>query len=178
MPPLYWKETSCSFPGRSSLKAISSPRFKKAMVCNRSRTVRATNSVPSEAKMSVSGQNVTEVPEVRVRAGVSPVTESLLFTLPPSTNSIPWRLPLRSISRINRLDRALTTDTPTPCKPPDTLYPSPPNFPPACRTVRTTSAALLPLCSPDGYGSTGIPRPLSSTRHPPSANKVTEILVQ
>ena len=31
----------------------------------------------------------------------------------------------------NHSERALTTDAPTPCKPPETLYPPPPNFPPA-----------------------------------------------
>ena len=28
-----------------------------------------------------------------------------------------------------------TTDAPTPWRPPDTLYPPPPNLPPACNTV-------------------------------------------
>ena len=37
---------------------------------------------------------------------------------------------------------ALTTEMPTPWRPPDTLYPSPPNLPPACSTVSTTSAAV------------------------------------
>ena len=54
----------------------------------------------------------------------------------------------------------------------------PPNLPPAWSTVSTTSAADLPLCGPDGYGSTGMPRPLSSTRQPPSASRVTTIRVQ
>jgi len=34
-----------------------------------------------------------------------------------------------------------TTETPTPCSPPETLYVSLSNFPPACSTVITTSAA-------------------------------------
>jgi hypothetical protein len=34
-------------------------------------------------------------------------------------------------------DKAFTTDAPTPCRPPETLYPPPPNLPPACRIVNT-----------------------------------------
>ena len=43
---------------------------------------------------------------------------------------------------------------PTPCKPPETLYPPLPNFPPACSIVNTTSTAgipalwLIPTASP------------------------------
>ena len=44
--------------------------------------------------------------------------------------------------------------------------------------MSTTSAALLPLCSPEVNGSTGMPRPLSSTRQPPSASSVTPMRVQ
>ena len=32
----------------------------------------------------------------------------------------------------NSIDEAITTETPTPCNPPDTLYESWSNFPPAC----------------------------------------------
>ena len=38
-------------------------------------------------------------------------------------------------------ERAFTTETPTPCRPPEIRYPSPPNLPPAFRVVRTTSTA-------------------------------------
>ena len=37
--------------------------------------------------------------------------------------------------------------------------------------MSTTSAALLPLCSPEVNGSTGMPRPSSSTWQPPSAQQ-------
>ena len=47
--------------------------------------------------------------------------------------------PSRHTFTSTRVESALTTETPTPCRPPDTLYPSPPNLPPACRMVRTTS---------------------------------------
>ena len=56
-----------------------------------------------------------------------------LYTLPP------WQ-----ISTSSQLERAFTTDAPTPCRPPDTLYPPPPNLPPACRIVNTTSTAGIP----------------------------------
>src|SRR5699024_10974629 len=53
--------------------------------------------------------------------------------------------------------KALTTDEPTPCKPPDDLYEPDENLPPACKTVKITSAVGRPLeCMP-----VGIPRPLS-----------------
>ena len=42
------------------------------------------------------------------------------------------------------VERAFTTEAPTPCRPPDTLYPPPPNLPPACRRVNTTSTAGIP----------------------------------
>ena len=49
---------------------------------------------------------------------------------------------------------------PTPCRPPDTLYPSWSNLPPAWSTVMTTSMAGLPSLA---MTSTGMPRPSSST---------------
>ena len=102
------------------------------MTCSRSTTVWARNSTSS--KMLGSGQNVTVVP-VRPR-GALPVTVSLPWGFPPSANSMTWWSPSRSISRSSRVDRALTTELPTPCRPPETLYPPPsPNFPPAWRTV-------------------------------------------
>ena len=39
--------------------------------------------------------------------------------------------------------------------------------------LATNDDPTYPVCGPDGYGSTGKPRPLSSTRQPPSGNKVT-----
>ncbi len=54
-------------------------------------------------------------------------------------------------------------------------YPPPPNLPPACRTVSTTSTAGLPSLS---TMSTGIPRPSSMTRTPPSASRVIDDLAR
>ena len=73
------------------------------------------------------------------------------------------------------LERAFTTETPTPCKPPETLYESLSNLPPAPILVITTSSAETPsfLCR-----STGIPRPLSSTVTEPSSLIATPIVSQ
>ena len=40
----------------------------------------------------------------------------------PLLNSVKYFLPSLFISNSNFSDKALTTDTPTPCKPPETLY--------------------------------------------------------
>ena len=68
--------------------------------------------------------------------------------------------PLKALR--SHFDSALTHDTPTPCRPPETLYaePSSPNLPPAWRTVSTTSAAGLPSFF---MIPVGMPRPLSAT---------------
>ena len=73
------------------------------------------------------------------------------------------------------LESALTHETPTPCKPPETLYVSLSNLPPAPIFVITTSNADFPsfLCK-----STGIPRPLSSTRIEFPSKIVTLIVSQ
>ena len=51
----------------------------------------------------------------------------------------------------------------------------PPNFPPACSVVRTTSTAGLRSRRP-GMGSTGIPRPSSTTRHAAVGEQLDEDL--
>src|SRR5690606_21260716 len=83
--------------------------------------------------------------------------------------------PSLQISTSIRVDRALTTEMPTPCRPPETWYALPSNLPPACRTVSATSTpGRLSL----GWRSTGMPRPLSVTRTPPSASSVTSMVSQ
>ena len=71
-----------------------------------------------DSNIVASGQKVTVVP-VRPR-GASPTTFSFSATLPPSAKAIWWRLPSRSTSTTSFDDRALTTETPTPCRPPET----------------------------------------------------------
>ncbi len=74
-------------------------------------------------------------------------------------------------------DSAFTTDTPTPCNPPDILYAFDSNFPPACSSVRTTSAAERFSGSP-GWRSVGIPLPSSVTVQLPSWWRITSMLLQ
>ncbi|CFN63682.1 Uncharacterised protein [Bordetella pertussis] len=69
---------------------------------------------------------------------------------------------MRRIVRRSHSDRAFTQDTPTPCRPPDTLYEFWSNLPPACSSVITISAALRPNSS-SLWMSVGMPRPLSVT---------------
>ena len=77
--------------------------------------------------------------------------------------------------RSRRDDSALTTDTPTPCSPPETLYEFWSNLPPAWSWVMMTSAAETPSSS---WMPTGMPRPLSVTVHEPSAFSVTVTVSQ
>ena len=69
----------------------------------------------------------------------------------------------------------MTTDTPTPCRPPEISYTSCENLPPACSCVIITSAADIP--SPL-WIPTGIPRPSSDTDAELSVYNVTTILLQ
>ena len=64
--------------------------------------------------------------------------------------------------RRSHSDNALTQDTPTPCRPPETLYEFWSNLPPACSSVMTISAALR-WNSSSLWMSVGMPRPLSVT---------------
>ena len=55
--------------------------------------------------------------------------------------------------------RGIYYDEPTPCNPPETLYPPPPDSPPAVRTVKLVSTAGRPV--PFSEYPTEIPRPSS-----------------
>ena len=113
--------------------------------------------------MSGSAQNRTRVP--------------LPVAGPASTSSAGtamWKSwfhsrPSRLICTSTRVDRALTTEMPTPCRPPETAYESESNLPPACNWVMTTWTVGMP----DSCISTGIPRPSSTTSTPPSSSNVT-----
>ena len=76
------------------------------------------------------------------------------------------------MSTSSLVDSALTTEIPTPCRPPETAQPPPPNLLPACSTVSTTSTADLPRTRRLPVGK---PRPLSTARTPPSASRVTSL---
>src|SRR5688500_13956553 len=71
-------------------------------------------------------------------------------------------LPSRQMRSFSHCESALTTDTPTPCRPPETLYELLSNLPPACSSVITISAAER-LRSSSSLTSVGMPRPLSTT---------------
>ena len=166
MPPLYWKSWDLSF--RSSTMEILRPAFRNDS--SRSRWERTSKENSVSVKISVSGLKVIFVPFLRD----FPVTFSG-DTVSPRTKSIWCTDPSRRISAVSVSERAFTTETPTPCSPPDTLYVSRSNFPPACRIVRTTSAADFPS---SGMMSTGIPRPLSSTVIESSAWMATVMVSQ
>ena len=68
-------------------------------------------------KVSVDGRKVTSVP-VAV-AGFAGLDERRVGT--PWVNDISWIPPLRRTLSFSQADSALTTETPTPCRPPDTL---------------------------------------------------------
>ena len=71
-------------------------------------------------------------------------------------------LPSRQMRSFSHSESAFTTDTPTPCRPPETLYEFWSNLPPACSSVMTISAAER-LRSSSSLMSVGMPRPLSTT---------------
>ena len=64
----------------------------------------------------MAARKCTSVP----RRSVSPTSASGA-TASPRRNSIWWILPLRQILSFSQSDSALTTETPTPCRPPETL---------------------------------------------------------
>src|SRR5262245_56486969 len=74
-------------------------------------------------------------------------------------------------------ESAFTTDTPTPCRPPETLYVLESNLPPACSSVITISAAER-LSSSSSLMPVGMPRPLSITDTELSVWMVTTISSQ
>ena len=102
-----------------------------------------------------SGQKVVLVPVPFAEPTFASFSDVL-----PWSKAILYSPPSRFTNTSTREDSALTTETPTPCKPPDTLYPSPPNLPPAWRMVKTTSTVGI---FSFGCLSIGMPRPLSAT---------------
>src|SRR3954469_21810901 len=108
-------------------------------------------------KIAFAARKCTSVP----RRSLAPVSFSGA-TASPLRNSIWCTLPSRQMVRRNHSESAFTTDTPTPCRPPDTLYEFESNLPPACSSVMTISAAER-LASSSSLMPVGMPRPLSST---------------
>ncbi len=69
-----------------------------------------------DSKYFPSGHTRTRVPVWRPQ---SPSTRTGLIVSPPSAKSMRWILPSRLTSTSMRVDSALVTDTPTPCRPPE-----------------------------------------------------------
>jgi hypothetical protein len=82
--------------------------------------------------------------------------------------------PSRKMSAVIFSESAFTTETPTPCSPPEMLYPPPPNLPPAFNVVSATSTAGRRSFA-FGMGFTGIPAPSSCTDTLSSSWSVTTI---
>ena len=127
--------------------------------------------MPGLSKYLPSGHARTRVP-----CDLSSLPAVLVFNFSITLPSAKVRVeiwPSRHTVTSKRLDRALVTETPTPCKPPEKAY-APPlpfsNLPPACNWVKTisTTGNFSVGCIP-----TGIPRPSSSTLTLLSACKVT-----
>ena len=70
-------------------------------------------------KVSVDGRKVTSVPGLVVPgiAGLDAAARRRRH----GVKLISWILPLRRIFSFSQTDSALTTETPTPCRPPETL---------------------------------------------------------
>ena len=111
-------------------------------------------------------------PLLRVKSPTGPTPSNTPGT--PRLKDMVWVFAPRSTSISRRAESALTTEAPTPCSPPEAVYEPPPNLPPACNLVITTST---PVSLVLGSISTGIPRPSSLTSAEPSGCKVTMIFL-
>ena len=89
--------------------------------------------------MDLSGLNVTSVPVLVVVPSVLTGYDAL-----PLWYSCIHIFPSLKTFAVKLSERAFTTETPTPCNPPETLYESLSNFPPAQILVITTSRADTP----------------------------------
>ncbi len=90
---------------------------------------------------------------------------SIVTGCPPFLYSSRYISPFLRTSTTICVDSAFTTEEPTPCRPPETLYAELPNLPPACSIVYTTRIVATFFA---GCISTGTPRPLSLIHIPPS----------
>ncbi len=169
MPPSYLN--SCALPvasGLSSASEMRSPLFRKASSRSLFESMSKLNSVVSN--ISASGLKVTFVPLPSAGPTISSGATGL-----PLRKLCLNRVPSRTTSTSSHSESAFTTLTPTPWRPPETLYASLSNLPPACRVVRTTSSAERPILA---CISVGIPRPLSSTETTSSSRSLTSMLSQ
>ena len=120
MPPAYWNTSVRGLPSasvtRSSYSTILRPLLRNAISRKRFARVSKSYTVVS-VKISGSGQNDTVVPLPRF---VGPTSRSFSDVLPWS-KPMKYSLPSLRTCTSTREDSAFTTETPTPCRPPDTL---------------------------------------------------------
>ena len=181
MPPS-WRNFSSRISGpRRSRMTSSSPGTMNA-VCWARPSSPSNSNLASLVKTCRSGQNRMRVPDLvlgtRPPLRVSPdfAVNAALGPSPSKTPGVPclnerpcWEGAL-STSMSIRDDSALTTESPTPCRPPVATYEPPPNLPPACSLVATTSTPGRPV---RGSLSVGMPRPSSCTSTESSGCSVT-----
>ncbi len=183
MPPSWRKLSSTGSSPRRSRMTSSRPGTMKE-VCRARVTSSSKTKVASLVKICRSGQNRMRVPvtpfftraPLRVRPDCSvngvPGPSPVKTPGAPRWKDIPWMVGARSTSTSSRDDSALTTEAPTPCRPPVATYEPPPNLPPACSLVKITSTPGRPVL---GSLSTGMPRPSSCTSTEPSSCSVTSM---
>ena len=94
---------------------MATPEFRNASSRRRCSSVAKSNS--TMVKVLGEGRNVTSVP----RLSFASPTAFSGATATPSRNSMKCSLPSRQMVSLSQVDSALTTDTPTPCSPPETL---------------------------------------------------------
>ena len=185
MPPRCAKlRSSGADPSRSSRTTMVRPGTRKVVCWAREYTA-STSIWASEVKICSSGQKRTRVPVLargqvpsrrrpdffeKLASGPSPSNTPGM----PRRKDIRWIFASRSTSMSSRELNALTTLAPTPCRPPEAVYEPPPNLPPACSLVITTST---PVSFVRGSTSTGMPRPSSWTSTEPSARRMRSIRV-
>src|SRR5690606_20184591 len=100
--------------GFSTSSVTSSPGHSTAFA--RRRCFKRDSENVGESKYFGSGQKRTVVPVLFF--GTLPTTSSLPLRSPP-TKLMLYSLPSRRIQTSRFFDSALTTDTPTPCRPPE-----------------------------------------------------------
>ena len=114
IPPSYLCKNSFGFFADLSTNLIDIPLLRKANSLILFSRIEALNSI--EEKICFEGKNVILVPVFFV----FPIFFNGLIEF-PSWNLISYSLPSLKILSSSCSDNAFTTDTPTPCKPPDTL---------------------------------------------------------
>ena len=117
IPPSYLCLYSLEFFKALSIRFIAIPLFKKANSLILFSKMEALNLV--DENISFDGKNLILVPFFFVL----PIFFKGFIEL-PSLNLISYSFPPLKIFNSNFSDNALTTDTPTPCNQPDTLYES------------------------------------------------------